>query len=193
MPGRATVSAQQGMPAHRICLGRLGAPYGLKGWIRLISFTEHRETLLAHKTFYARPPKGERRDIPERELHMDAAREHGKGLIGHLRGFDTPEAVRELTGLELYVDAELLPELQDGEYYWHQLTGLQVSNTHGQVLGQVHSLLETGANDVLVVEPTAGSIDDTERLIPWVPDAVVQKVDLDAGTVLVEWEADYLL
>lgn len=190
MPGQVAVSAQ---PAHKICLGRLGAPYGLKGWIRLISFTEHRETLLAHKTFYARPPKGERRDIPERELHMDAAREHGKGLIGHLRGFDTPEAVRELTGLELYVDADLLPELQDGEYYWHQLAGLQVSNTHGQVLGQVQNLLETGANDVLVVEPTADSIDDTERLIPWVPDAVVQKVDLDAGTVLVEWEADYLL
>lgn len=193
MPGRVMVSARQSMPAHKICLGRLGAPYGLKGWIRLISFTEHRETLLAHKTFYAMPPKGERSNIPERELYMDAAREHGKGLIGHLRGFDTPEAVRELTGLELYVDADVLPELQDGEYYWHQLAGLQVLNTRGQVLGQVQSLLETGANDVLVVEPTADSIDDTERLIPWVPDAVVQKVDLDVGTVLVEWEADYLL
>src|SRR5690554_6250827 len=102
MPGRVTVSAQQGMPTHKICLGRLGAPYGLKGWIRLISFTEHRETLLAHKTFSARSPEGERNGVPERELHLDAAREHGKGLIGHFRGFDTPEAVRELTGLELY-------------------------------------------------------------------------------------------
>jgi|SRR5690554_1039781 len=181
------------MPTRKICLGRLGAPYGLKGWIRLISFTEPRDNLLSYKTFHAKPPGGEHNGRPERQLQMDAARVHGKGLIGHLHGFDSPEAVRELTGLELYVDSEILPDLDAGDYYWHQLTGLQVSNAAGQVLGQVQSLLETGANDVLIVEPTADSVDDQERLIPWVPDTVVQKVDLAAGIILVDWEADYLL
>lgn len=185
------------MPSSRICLGRLGAPYGLKGWVRLISFTEPRDNLLTYQAFYARPPVSVQASVqgsqPERQLQMDAARVHGKGLIGHFRGFDTPEAVRELTGLELYVGTELLPELEDGEYYWHQLTGLQVTNTAGQLLGQVRSLLETGANDVLVVEPVAGSVDDEERLIPWVPGEVVRNVDLAAGAVVVEWEVDYLL
>lgn len=181
------------MPTDKVCLGRLGAPYGLKGWVRLISFTDPRENLLLHKKFLAMPPAAERGDASGRQLYLDASRPHGKGLIGHLRGFDTPEAVRELTGLELYVDAAMLPNLEVGEYYWHQLTGLQVLNTCGERLGRVQSLMETGANDVLIVEPTDDSVDESERLIPWVPDAVVQKVDLDAGTILVEWEADYLI
>lgn len=126
-------------------------------------------------------------------LEMDDARPHGKGLIGHFVGYDTPEHARELTGIELYVRTESLPELDDGDYYWHQLTGLQVENRSGVLLGQVRSLLETGANDVLVVDATQDSVDERQRLIPWLPEQVVLNVDLVSGKILVDWEADYLM
>lgn len=176
------------MTDSRICLGRVGAPYGIKGWVKLISFTQPRENLLDYRRFSAR-----RLDGSETLLQMDDAKPHGKGLIGHFAGYDTPEAVRDLTNLELYVAAGELPQLADGDYYWYQLTGLNVWSTSGVWLGVLSNMLETGANDVMVVEPVEGSIDDNRRLIPWLPDRVVVSVDIPAGKIVVDWEADYLV
>src|SRR5690606_25391098 len=119
-----------------------------------------RDNLLDYQTFYAVPEgqAGGADSSDGKVLQMDEARVHGKGLIGHIKGFDTPEAVKTLTGLALYVDADTLPALDAGDYYWHQLIGLLVNNTAGQVLGRVSRLLETGANDVLVVTPTENSL-----------------------------------
>tara|TARA_Y100001951_G_scaffold6188_1_gene3886 strand:- start:74 stop:610 length:537 start_codon:yes stop_codon:yes gene_type:complete len=175
------------LSADRICLGRIGAPYGIKGWVKLISFTQPRDNLLEYKTFYV-TCQG-----LEKQLDMDAGKPHGKGLVGHFVGYDTPEAARELTNIELYVQADALPDLSEDDYYWHELIGLRVENTAGQCLGKVSNLLETGANDVLVVDASADSIDDVQRLIPWLPDNVVVKVDRTAGVIVVEWGADYLL
>ena len=91
------------------------------------------------------------------------------------------------------MQADALPDLSEDDYYWHELIGLRVENTAGQCLGKVSNLLETGANDVLVVDASADSIDDVQRLIPWLPDNVVVKVDRTAGVIVVEWGADYLL
>lgn len=83
-----------------------------------------------------------------------------------------------------------MPELADDELYWHQLEGLKVINQDQQLFGIVDHLLETGANDVLVVKPCAGSIDDQERLLPYTQHCV-QSVDLTAGEMHVEWDADF--
>lgn len=176
------------LSSDKVCLGRIGAPYGIKGWVKMISFTQPRENLLSYRTFDA----GHGDAGSGRTLEMDAGKQHGKGLIAHFVGYDTPEAVRELTGMELSVAADALPDLDVGDYYWHQLTGLKVINRAGLVLGKVDSLLETGANDVLVVEATDDSIDDRQRLLPWLPDQVVINVDLAAGMILVDWEPDWL-
>jgi 16S rRNA processing protein RimM len=170
----------------RICLGRLGAPYGIKGWVKLISFTQPRENLLQYRHF------GVRVQGADKVLELDAGKPHGKGIIGHFVGYDTPEQVRELTNLELFVDTDLLPELEPGDYYWHQLRGLQVWNAGGILFGCVSDLMETGANDVIIVDPVPGSTDQRQRLIPWLPDHVVLSVDIQAGKILVDWEADYL-
>lgn len=171
------------LSSDKVCLGRIGAPYGIKGWVKMISFTQPRDNLLSYTVFDAGNGK---------LLEMDAAKQHGKGLIGHFVGYDTPEAVRELTGTQLLVAADTLPGLDQGDYYWHQLTGLKVVNGAGVVLGRVDSLIETGANDVLVVEATDDSIDDRQRLLPWLPEQVVLNVDLDAALMLVDWEPDWL-
>ena len=85
-----------------------------------------------------------------------------------------------------------MPELTDGEFYWHQLLGMKVVNQQAELFGQVTKLMETGANDVLVIAPTEDSLDDRERLVPYLVDTVIVAVDLDGSTIMVNWESDYL-
>ena len=124
-------------------------------------------------------------------LELDAIKPHGKTLIAHVEGYDTPEQSRELTGIDLQVEEGELPSLEDGEYYWAELQGLRVINRQGEHLGRVSHLVETGANDVLVVEPDADSIDDEQRLIPWLPGRMIDRVDIGAEELRVDWERDW--
>ena len=181
------MTTQDNAANELVSLGRIGAPYGIKGWFKLVSYTQPRENVLQYRQFTGRL------NGRQQQLEMDEAKPHGKGLIAHVRGFDTPEDIRLLTGTELMVPLSELPNLEGEDYYWHQLIGLLVQNTKGVVFGRVDSLLETGANDVLVVKPCEGSLDRHQRLIPWLPDQVVIKVDLASRQILVDWEADYLI
>ncbi len=172
--------------SRQLVLGRIGGPYGIKGWVKLISYTEPLENILDYRHWQGRSGRS------QVSLEMDAARPHGKGLIAHFVGYDDPESARRLNDIELTVPASQLPELDDDEFYWHELTGLRVVTASGHVLGRVARLLETGANDVLVVEATDESVDDRERLIPWLPGATVLEVVLPEGRMTVDWEPDYL-
>lgn len=189
---RLTTSSDSQSPlagdaAELVSLGRIAGPYGIKGWFKLVSHTQPRENILQYKNFTGSL------NNRLRSLVMDEAKPHGKGLIAHISGFDTPEDIRLLIGTELMVPLSELPSLESDDYYWHQLIGLKVENRSGLLLGRIDSLLETGANDVLVVKPCEGSVDKHQRLIPWLPDNVILKVDIDADRVLVDWEADYLI
>lgn len=168
-----------------ITLGKLTSVFGIKGWVKVYSYTDPMENLLRYPQWQLRL-QGKLTTIRQLE-----GRKHGKGLIAKLEGVDTPEAARLLAGAEILVGAEELPELPAGEYYWSQLLGLQVVNQHKQLLGRVHSLLETGANDVLVVRPCPGSLDQQERLLPWLLPEVILEVDLSAAQIRVDWDADF--
>ena len=171
----------------RVTLGRLGKTHGIKGWLRLYSYTDPALNITEYRSFFASHEQW------QQELVMDQVQEQGSKLIAHFEGYDNPEAAQQLVGAELQVDTDALPELESDEFYWHQLSGLTVINTDGQVLGRVDHLLETGANDVLVVQATETSVDEHERLIPYLRDTVVKKIDLDSGEIEVEWGVDYLL
>ncbi|MEX1198462.1 MAG: ribosome maturation factor RimM [Pseudohongiellaceae bacterium] len=176
-------------PDSRVSLGRIGAPHGIRGWVKLHSFTEPLMNIADFRVFHC----AGRRDAPDRmkTLELDEIRAHGKTLIAHVKGYDTPEQARELTGLELEVEAGVLPALEEGEYYWADLQGLRVINRQGERLGRVSHLLETGANDVLVVAADEESIDDQERLIPWLPGQSIDRVRLDERCLDVDWESDW--
>lgn len=178
--------AQCSAPDKPLVVAKVGRPHGVKGWLRVNSFTSPPENLLQHRQFYVH------RRANWLLLEMDEQRWQGDTLVAHFLGYDDPETARELTGLELQIETDSLPELESGEYYWHQLLDLKVVNIQGQLFGKIKDLLETGANDVLWVEPTADSIDQRERLIPFLPDRVVRQVDLENSQVTVDWEADYL-
>ena len=171
----------------RLVVGRIGRTHGVKGWLKLQSWTSPAENILEFARLQVETANG-----PE-SLRIDHSRRQGSGLLVHFEGYDEPELARRLTGCEVAVATSELAETEAGEYYWHQLQGLQVVNTAGENFGRVGHLLETGANDVLVVEPDTGSIDDRQRLIPLVWDRVVRRVDLETGAIEVDWGADFLV
>ena len=117
-------------------------------------------------------------------IEVKEGRRQGRGIVVHLMGYDDREQATALVGADIAVPRTQLPRLKKGEYYWSQLQGLRVTNLQGVELGRVSHLFETGSNDVLVV---AG---EREYLIPYLPD-VVQAIDLDAGTLSVDWDADF--
>ncbi len=172
--------------AKKLTLARVGKTHGIKGWLRLNSYTEPADNVLQYQEFLVQ------QDGQWRTLHLDQSRRQADKLLVHFQGYDSPEAARELTGLDLQVEAGQLPALAEGDYYWHQLQGLTVLNLDEENLGSIKTMMATGANDVLVVSPTGQSLDKRERLIPWLFGTVVREVDLTGGILIVDWPADYL-
>jgi 16S rRNA processing protein RimM len=174
-------------PQAMLIAGRITGCYGVKGWVKIHSFTEPQENFLGFDRWMLKRRGG------MEPIEFDAVRRHGKGLVAHIAGVDDRTLAESYRGLEISVPVEELPDLQQGDYYWHQLQGLQVWCLEGEsrvLLGEVDYLIETGANDVLVVKATDKSIDDRERLIPYLPGDVVQRVDLEQGLIEVDWFLD---
>ncbi len=115
----------------------------------------------------------------------------GRNLLTLFKGFEDRNQAESVIGYEIWIDRAQLPDLPDGEYYWNQLQGLTVINQAGLLLGRIDHMIETGANDVLVVRPNEQSVDDQERLIPYIEGEVVIDVDLDTKKIVVDWQTDY--
>lgn len=109
----------------------------------------------------------------------------GKLVLASLDGIETRDQAAELIGSEIYIRPEQIPELEQGDYYWSDLIGMQVESVSAEAFGQVEDMLETGANDVMVVKG------DRERLIPFVIDDIVKNVDLINRRIVVDWQTDY--
>ncbi|WP_372964790.1 ribosome maturation factor RimM [Marinobacter sp.] len=166
-------------------IGRVTSVFGVKGWLKVFSDTEPKEGILNYRD-WTLVLDGKR--IP---VKLEDGRRQGQGIVVKLKGLDDRELARTYAGAEIRVPTEELPELPPGEYYWYQLEGLDVFTVEDECLGKVHHLLETGANDVLVVRATADSIDQRERLIPYLPDQVVMSVDLSGSRMVVDWDPEY--
>jgi len=160
-------------------IGRVVGVFGVRGWLRIRSDTEPRAGILEHPIWLV---GGEGQ---WREHALVDGRVHGSGLVACLEGIDERETARAFVGRDIAVDRDALPELEEGEYYWIDLVGLEVRSVAGEVFGTVTQVMETGANDVLVVRGRR------EWLVPYLPGSVVRRVDLDAGTIEVEWDFDW--
>ena len=167
-----------------IVIGKIVSVHGVRGEVKVFSFTDPIDNLLDYRSWTLR------RDGEVRQVELVSGRSQNKVLVAKLKGLDDREEARLLAGFEICVQRSLLPDLTDGEYYWYQLLGLKVVDQLGQLLGRIDHLLETGANDVMVVKPCADSLDDRERLLPYTGQCVLA-VDLEAGEMRVEWDADF--
>ena len=159
-------------------LGRIVGLFGVKGWVKVFSYTDPREAILD----YGRWLLG--REGRWQAIEVLEGQRHGKAVIARLEGIGDRDEAAELVGCEVAVSRQALPHPEAGSYYWADLEGLRVVNRDGADLGRVDYLLETGANDVLVTQG------DRERLIPFVLDEVVLDVDLASGVITVDWEWD---
>jgi len=159
-------------------MGRFSAPFGVKGWVKVQPNTAATGNLLAYQTWWVG------REGDWQEMAVAEARVQGRALVARLEGHDDRDAAAALRGKSAAVPREALPRARSGEYYWADLIGLAVVNESAQALGRITSILQTGANDVLVVGG------ERERLIPFIAE-VIRDVDLAAGVMRVEWGADY--
>ena len=121
----------------------------------------------------------------KRPVNIVDGRKQGKGLVALLPGFEDREAAVTLVGQQLFVRRDQLPDAAENEYYWSDLEGLEVHTTKGEVLGRVERLMETGANDVLVIRGSR------EHLVPFIQGQYVKGVDLDNGLIEVDWDPEF--
>ncbi len=163
-------------------MGRINAPFGVKGWVKIKPFTETLDALLDY-------PEWQLGKASEwRKVDVEDATLHGDFVVAKLAGCNDRDAAFALRGQEIAVDREELPDTEEGEYYWEDLIGLAVVNRDGVELGKVASLMETGAHDVLVVKGEKEI--SKEILIPFV-EVYVLNVDLAQGRIEVDWGLDY--
>ena len=170
-----------------LVVAKITGCYGIKGWVKVHSYTDPPENFLEFGRWQLR-----RRGNYE-AIEFDRGKRHGKGLVAHIAGVDDRTLAESYRGLEVAVPEGSLPQLQEGEYYWRDLQDLQVWCQDGDdrvLLGTVDYLIDTGANDVLVVKACDGSIDSRERLIPWLSGNTVTQVSLEQGLIEVDWFLD---
>jgi 16S rRNA processing protein RimM len=166
-------------PAPVIRLGEICGVHGIKGWVKVHSFTEPRSNLLAYRDWLL-DAEGQRWSV-----RVEAATVSGRNVIAKLAGVDDRDAAQALVGTLVFIPRSELPPCAPGEYYWADLEGLEVRSLSGAVLGTVAGLIATGANDVIVLSGPGA------RLIPYIAGQIVRSVDLEAGVMVVDWDASY--
>jgi 16S rRNA processing protein RimM len=165
-----------------VVMGRVTAPFGVKGWIKIHALTAQPGNLRGYPVWWLG------HDGDWREMRVAAAKVHGNTLLAQLAGIEDREAANALKGWEVAVPRSQLPGAADDEFYWADLIGLRVVNAEQHEFGRVARLLQTGANDVLVV--AGGNGNERETLIPFIASAI-RRVDLAAGVISVDWGKDY--
>jgi 16S rRNA processing protein RimM len=163
-----------------VTLGRVLGPWGVKGWIKVHSYTEPRENIVGFPVWILR------RGDEQRVERVEQGRTHGSNqVVVKLESVADRDAAGALVGSDILVERQNLAPCEDGEFYWTDLEGLRVVTSRGEELGVVDHLIATGSNDVMVVRG------DRERLIPFLLGQVVRDVALNEGVIVVDWDADF--
>ncbi len=161
-----------------ICVGHILGAHGIKGWVRVFSNTSPRENIVNYSPWLM--ARGD--EIKPVEV---TGRLQGKNVLARLDGVEDRTQAEALVGCQLYIEPAQLPALAAGEYYWSDLIGLAVESLQAEPLGIVTAMMETGADDVMVLKG------DRERLIPFVMDEIVTEVDLTKRRMVVNWSPEY--
>ena len=168
-------------------MGRIVAPYGIQGWLKVQPDTEVLDNLLDYPDWWLGREDGLIKS-PWQKYQVENAKVHVNILLVKLRGINDRDAALAVKSKRIAVPREQLPEAGEDEYYWSDLIGLNVVNQQKIEFGTITDVFETGANDVIVVKQAAR--DGQERLLPFI-DQVILEVDLEAKTMLVDWDAEF--
>jgi 16S rRNA processing protein RimM len=169
-----------------IVLGKVGSVYGIKGWVKIHSFTQDPQAIFDYQPWILYQGK------KEQTVEISEWRRHNNGLIAKFAGIDDRDSAQLVVSYEIKVDSEVLPELPEGEFYWRDLIGMRVMTIQGYDLGVVEDIMETGSNDVLVVKanPNDG-FGKKDRLIPYLEEQVIKEVDSALKQINVDWDPGF--
>lgn len=171
---------------NQIILGKVGAVYGIKGWLKIHSFTDEIDAILDYF------PWSLKLGNKIQTVEITDWRKHNKGLIVKVGNIDDRDQAQVLVGSEILTSESSLPELPQGEFYWRDLIGMNVVTTKGYDLGVVSDMMETGANDVLVVKANLNDgFGKKERLIPYLFEEVVESVSIENKQICVDWDPGF--
>jgi len=197
----------QNKASEKIVVGRITGVYGVKGWVKIFSYTDPMESIVDYKPWFIRAEN--RKNAPWVQVKLKSGKRHAKTVIAKLEHCNDRDEAQAYVGNEIAIESRQLEVLkQKDEYYWRDLLGLRVVNQQGIELGFVEKLLETGANDVLVVVSDAGLEGDEEQaatepsnntsakkkrqhLIPWSMNNAIIAVDLEQKVIEVDWDPDF--
>jgi 16S rRNA processing protein RimM len=170
------------IPDDLLVVGTIGAPFGVRGWLKIHSFTDPVSNILEYLPWQIK--QGER----WRDIKLLAGREHGKGIVAQLEGIADRDRAMEFRGVQIAIARIMLPELDSKEVYWSELVGMEVKNLQDEQIGRIDDVFETGANDVIVV---AKQGQKEPILIPYVLERYVISIDKSSRVVIVDWQLDY--
>ncbi len=163
-----------------IHVGKISGVFGIKGWVKVFSFTGYREDILKYSPWLLK------KNAATKTVEVVSGQLQNQLVVAQIKGVDDRNTAELLMGWEIFVEASQLPAAKQGEYYWSDLIGLQVENVEGIILGVIDSLLETGANDVIIVQGT-----ERQHAIPFLQPQIVLNIDLAAQKMRVDWDADF--
>ena len=167
-------------------VGKLGSTYGIRGWLRVYSSTEYAESIFDYQPWFLKI-KGQ-----WQPTELESWKHHNHELIAKLKNVNDRETAQSLANIEIGVDLSVFPQLEEGDYYWHDLIGCNVVNLEGYAMGTVTEMMETGSNEVLVVRANSkDAFGKQERLIPFLYEQVVKRVDLTTKVIEVDWDAGF--
>ena len=167
------------MVEQKLCLGKISGVFGIRGWIKVFSYTENKENILNYSPWFLQ------KDSQIKTFDVLSGQVQGKAIVACLDGINSRNEAELLLGWSIYIDADQLPPTQPDEYYWSELVGLKVQTLSGLNIGVVDHMLETGANDVVVVEG------EKQILIPFLQPETITSIDLEAGLMTVNWDPDF--
>lgn len=173
-------------PENPVVLGKLGSSYGIRGWLRVFSSTEHAESIFDYQ------PWSIKHGGRWQQIEVESWKRHNQELVIKIKGIDDRDVANTLTNCEIVVNGSLLPALEEGDYYWKDLIGCKVITDQNYDLGTVIDMMETGSNDVLVVKANLkDAFGAKERLVPFIDEQVIKKVDLAARLIEVDWDPSF--
>lgn len=164
--------------SNPIIIGSFGKTFGVRGWIKINSFTSPKRNIIDFKPWLIQ------KNNSWEEICIESSKEHSNNIIVKLSNCNSPEEAQNFTNAKIAIWQKQLPKLQTNEYYWIDIIGLKVINLQEVVLGVVQDLMATGANDVLIVTG------DRKRLIPYISN-IILSVDLAKKIIQVDWERDF--
>ena len=168
-----------------ICIGSIGKPRGLKGEFFLNSYCNPPENILNYSNFFIE-------DNKIVNFKIAYIKKINKKFYSKINSINNIDEIKEYTNLKLFINSEDLPKLSIDEIYWHELIGMQVKDQNSNdILGIVRALNNFGANDCLVIEPSKNSVDNQERLIPFIKDIFIKSIDDKKQLIEVEWQKEY--